>query len=179
MPGSVSSSGPSSTASTPYKIPKKLNSQVWPKEVRPSELEDDEIFDELPRYSFKMYILSHYKILCRPVALKAVQKEKESRLLSRKLDMEMNKGKSLEKPDEIIKEVSINAERDNASDMLAQCRFTLRPEVVEPSSFWHRVSTKWPEVHRSIPLQWSGREHMSKTIELMHNLSNVIKVKGN
>ena len=112
------------------------------------------------------------------MALKAVQKEKESRLLSKKLDMEMSKGKTLEKPDEMIKEVTIHAEKDNASNVLAQCRFNLRPEIVEPSNFWHRVSTKWPEVHRSIPLEWSGRKHMvsSKTIELMHDLSNVIKV---
>ena len=37
-----------STGST-YKSPKKLNSQVWKKSVRPKELEDDEIFDELER----------------------------------------------------------------------------------------------------------------------------------
>lgn len=37
------------SSSTPFKIPKKLNSQVWDKSVRPKELEDDEIFDELER----------------------------------------------------------------------------------------------------------------------------------
>ena len=39
---------PQSAGST-YKIPKKLNSQVWMKSLRPKELEDDEIFDELER----------------------------------------------------------------------------------------------------------------------------------
>ena len=33
----------------PYKIPKKLNSQVWAKDIRPEELQDDDIFDELDR----------------------------------------------------------------------------------------------------------------------------------
>jgi hypothetical protein len=37
------------TPGSTYKIPKKLNSQVWEKSVRPKELEDDEIFDELER----------------------------------------------------------------------------------------------------------------------------------
>lgn len=113
------------------------------------------------------------------MALKAVQREKENRLLARKLDMEQNKGKTLEKPDDPIKEVATMAERDNASDLLATSRFSLRPEVVEPSAYWDRVQYKWPEVHRSLPLQWSGREHMvsSKTIELMHDLSNVLKIE--
>ena len=61
-PSSVQSGTPSSTASTPYNIPKKLNSQVWAKEVRPTELEDDEIFDELERYRLKIFILPNYKI---------------------------------------------------------------------------------------------------------------------
>ena len=33
----------------PYKIPKRSNSSVWGKELRPEELQDDEIFDELSR----------------------------------------------------------------------------------------------------------------------------------
>ena len=32
-----------------FKIPKKSNSAVWDKSVRPIELQDDEIFDELDR----------------------------------------------------------------------------------------------------------------------------------
>jgi hypothetical protein len=111
------------------------------------------------------------------VALQALQREKEKRLLARKLDMEQNKGKTLEKPEDPIKDVATIAEQDNASDLLAASRFCLRPEVVEPSAYWDRVQCKWPEVHRSLPLQWSGREHMvsSKTIELMQDLYNVLK----
>ena len=54
----------------------------------------------------------------------------------------------------------------------------MRPEVVEPKEYWSKVKTKWPEVHRSIPLEWSGRQHMvsSKTIEIMHDLASVLKV---
>ena len=33
----------------PHKIPRKLNSQVWAKDIRPEELQDDDIFDELDR----------------------------------------------------------------------------------------------------------------------------------
>ena len=80
--------------------------------------------------------------------MKAVQREKENRLLARKLDMEQNKGKTLEKPDDPIKEIATIAERDNATDLLAASRFCLRPEVVEPSAYWDRVQYKWPEVHR-------------------------------
>lgn len=40
---------PQSSGSGSFKIPKKLNSQVWERNVRPKELEDDEIFDELER----------------------------------------------------------------------------------------------------------------------------------
>ena len=62
--------------------------------------------------------------------------------------------------------------------MLAQCRFDLRPELVEPRTYFSRVKTKWPQIHRSLPLEWSGREHMvsSKTIELMHDLTSLLKV---
>ena len=90
--------------------------------------------------------------------MQALHREKEKRLLARKLDMEQNKGKTLEKPEDPIKDVATIAEQDNASDLLAASRFCLRPEVVEPSAYWDRVQCKWPEVHRSLPLQWSGRE---------------------
>ena len=92
--------------------------------------------------------------------------------------MEANKGRSFEKPDEAIKVVTTLSEEDNASDKLARARFTLRPEVVEPAAYWSQVTTKWPEVHRSLPLEWSGRQHAvsSKTIELMHDMASLLKV---
>ena len=172
---------PAEGPSTTFRIPKKLNSQVWPKQDRPAALTDDDIFDELERYELT-HIFSNTKeinfLSNRDVALNAVMKEAENRLLAKKLELDQNKGKTLEKPDDAIKEIQTIAERDNASTLLADSRFSLRPEIVEPSAYWHRVQYKWPEVHRSLPLTWSGREHMvsSKTIELMHDLSNVIKV---
>ena len=92
--------------------------------------------------------------------------------------MEANKGRSFEKPDEAIKVVTTLSEEDNASDKLARARFTLRPEVVEPAAYWSQVTAKWPEVHRSLPLEWSGRQHAvsSKTIELMHDMASLLKV---
>jgi hypothetical protein len=110
------------------------------------------------------------------VALKAVIKEKENRLLTKKFEFEQNRGRSFEKPDDPIKTILTEREEDNASTLLASSRYSLRPEVVEPSVYWWRVKTKWPETHRS--LEWSGRQHMvsSKTIELMHDMASVLKV---
>lgn len=105
-------------------------------------------------------------------------KEKDQKLLAKKIEMEANKGRSFEKPDETIKVVTTVAEEDNASDKLAKARFSLRPEVVEPGVYWSQVTIKWPEVHRSLPLEWSGRQHAvsSKTIELMHDMASLLKV---
>ena len=112
------------------------------------------------------------------MALKAVIKEKENRLLTKKFEFEQNRGRSFEKPDDPIKTILTEREEDNASTLLASSRYNLRPEVVEPSVYWSRVKTKWPETHRSLPLEWSGRQHMvsSKTIELMHDMASVLKV---
>ena len=114
------------------------------------------------------------------MALKAILKEKENRLMTRKFEFEQNKGRSFEKPDDPIKTILTEREEDNASTMLASCRYNLRPEVVEPKEYWSKVKTKWPEVHRSLPLEWSGRQHMvsSKTIEIMHDLASVLKVRN-
>ena len=112
------------------------------------------------------------------MALKSVMKEKENKLLAKKIEIEANKGRSFEKPDEAIKIVTTASEQDNASDMLATCRYKLRPEIVEPHAYWSKVTTKWPEIHRSLPLAWSGREHVvsSKTIEIMHDMASLLKV---
>ena len=112
------------------------------------------------------------------MALKSVIKEKENRLLTKKFEFEQNIGRSFEKPDDPIKTILTEREEDNASTLLASSRYSLRPEVVEPSVYWSRVKTKWPETHRSLPLEWSGRQHMvsSKTIELMHDMASVLKV---
>ena len=112
------------------------------------------------------------------MALKSIIKEKENRLLTRKFEFEKNRGRSFEKPDDPIKTIVTQREEDNASSLLASCRYSLRPEVVEPHVYWSKVQTKWPEVHRSLPLEWSGRQHMvsSKTIEIMHDLSSLLKV---
>ena len=51
QPASDKSRSPEARADNrPYKIPKKSNSAVWAKNIRPEELQDDEIFDELERY---------------------------------------------------------------------------------------------------------------------------------
>ena len=105
-------------------------------------------------------------------------KEKENKLLPKKIELEANKGRSFEKPDETIKVVTTVSEEDNASNKLARARFVLRPEVVEPAMYWSQVTIKWPEVHRSLPLDRSGRQHAvsSKTIELMHDMASLLKV---
>ena len=71
------------------------------------------------------------------MALKSIIKEKENRLLTRKFEFEQNKGRS--------------REEDNVYTLLASCRYSLRPEVVEPHIYWSKVKTKWPEVRRSLP----------------------------
>ena len=96
----------------------------------------------------------------------------------RKLEFEQNKGRVFEKPDETIKAIITKVEEDNASDKLASSRFILRPEIVEPSVYWSKVQTKWPEIHRSLPIMWSGRQHAvsSKTVEIMHDMAALLKV---
>ena len=87
------------------------------------------------------------------MALKSVMKEKENKLLAKKIEMEANKGRSFEKPDETIKLVTTVSEEDNASNKLAKARFALRPEVVEPAVYWSQVTIKWPESITEGPLQ--------------------------
>ena len=57
------------------------------------------------------------------------------RLLARKLEIQANKGRSFEKPDEAIKVVTTASEPDNTSDLLAIFRYSLSPEIVEPSVY--------------------------------------------
>ena len=105
-------------------------------------------------------------------------KEKENKLLAKKLELETNRGRTFEKPDEPIPITTTSAEQDNAGTLLASSRFSLRPEIVEPHVYWSKVQTKWPQVHRSLPFEWSGRQHMvsSNTIELMHDMASILKV---
>ena len=56
--------------------------------------------------------------------------------------MEANKGRSIKKPDGAVKVITTAIEQDNASDMLASCRYRLSLEIVEPSVYWHKVTTK-------------------------------------
>ena len=53
------------------------------------------------------------------MAVKAILKEKENRLLTRKFEFEQNRGRSFEKPDDLIKTIVTEKEEDNASILLA------------------------------------------------------------
>ena len=55
-------------------------------------------------------------------------KEAENCLLAKKLELDQNKSKTLEKPCDAIKEIQTIAEKDNASTLLADSRFIFRTE---------------------------------------------------
>ena len=103
----------SSREQEPFKIPKKLNSVIFPKEVRPDWLQEDEAIDELSRGEAS-------NAISQWTMTKALMKQNDLR------EEKVNKTKGALKKDQEIKTVNINTGEDNSKNILHEKRFKLR-----------------------------------------------------
>ena len=143
------------------KIPKKLNSQMFPKDIRPDWLEDDDTIDELTRAE-ALQTISQWNMT------KAMMKQND-------LTEEKNrKSKGSLKKDQEVKKVKVEEGEDDATTILHPQRFILRTPLKKPEDYWSLVPYKWPEVNKKIHLAHLGLDHVisAKTIEMVHDKSD-------
>ena len=143
------------------KIPKKLNSVMFPKEVRPDWLLDDEAIDELTRAE-ALQSISQWNMT------KAMMKQND-------LTEERNrKSKGSLKKDQEIKKIKIEEGEDDATTVLHSQRFSFRTPLKKPEEYWSLVPSKWPQVNKKIYLAHLGLDHVisAKTIEMVHDKSD-------
>ena len=143
------------------KIPKKLNSQMFPKDIRPDWLQDDDTIDELTRAE-ALQTISQWNMT------KAMMKQND-------LTEEKNrKSKGSLKKDQEVKKVKVEEGEDDATTILHPQRFSLRTPLKKPEDYWSLVPCKWPEVNKKIHLAHLGLDHVisAKTIEMVHDKSD-------
>ena len=143
------------------KIPKKLNSVMFPKEVRPDWLLDDESIDELTRAE----------------ALQTISQWNMTKAMMRQNDLteEKNrKSKGSLKKDQEIKKIKVKEGEDDAGTVLHSQRFCFRTPLKKPEDYWSLVPSKWPEVNKKIHLAHLGLDHVisAKTLEMVHDKSD-------
>ena len=125
------------------KIPKKLNSQMFPKDIRPDWLQDDDTIDELTRAE-ALQTISQWNMT------KAMMKQND-------LTEEKNrKSKGSLKKDQEVKKVKVEEGEDDATTILHPQRFSLRTPLKKPEDYWSLVPCKWPEVNKKIHLAHLG-----------------------
>ena len=129
------------------------NSKDFPREDRPDLFKDDKKFDKLS-YETAAKICWEYKQL----------KDKK--------EMKAKKSASLEKADDKLPVVKVEAGEDDAKSLFCDARRVLRPPVVEMKNIMSWYPTKWDEIIRNLPLDiYSLNDSViSKSIELCHNL---------
>ena len=151
----------------PFKIPKKPNSLIFPKDVRPDWLQEDEAIDELSRGEATNAI-SQWSMT------KALMKQNELR------QEKVNKSKGSLKKDQEVKVVKVEAGEDNATTILHPKRFSLRTPLLQPESYWSMMPVKWPETNKKVHLRHLGLDHVisAKTLEMIHDRSDTnIEIK--
>ena len=150
-----------------FKIPKKLNSVIFPKEVRPDWLQDDDAIDELSRGEAA-------NAISQWTMTKALMKQNDLR------EEKANKSKGSLKKDQEIKTVKVSAGEDNAGNLLHDQRFKLRTPLLKPEEYWKLMPVKWPEINKKIHLSHLGLDSVlsAKTIETIHDRSDTnIEIK--
>ena len=120
---------------------------MFPKDVRPPYLQDDEYFN-----SFKP-----------EVALQAVMAWGQTMAVQQS---NMLKEKKAEKATTLktnteVKMVEIKSGQDNATTKFHPQRF-LRPPVVAPEKYWSLFPKKWEEKYYSVYLEDVGLQHPSR-----------------
>ena len=158
-PGSVANRGHSE-----FRIPKKIvNSEKFPKEVRPPHLQDDEIVDAMDLNIVAQQVMKWSEI--------QVMKE------ANEIKAKKNDKNSMKKNTE-IKTVKVEEGEDNATTKFHSQRFCMRTPVVAPNKYWHLYPTEWKEIYYSVHLEHVGLENTlgQKQILLLHNRTNDLKV---
>ena len=143
-----------------------LNSDKWPKDLRPPHLEDDEVFNTLSVEAAANHIMQW--MTTKAMMASNEHKEKRSRSMAGR-----------EKPDEPIKKVKVEAGEDDALSIFHFKRFKLRTPLTDPKDYWHLMPIKWPEVNKSLYLENIGMDNICspKTLEMLHDRSSPIEIK--
>lgn len=129
------------------------NSDDFPAEDRPEMFKDDKKFNRL---SYEM-------------AAKICWENKQ---LKDKKEMKEKKRSSLERSDDKLPMIKIEAGEDDARNVFCEARKKLRPPVVEMKNIMSWYPTKWDHIIRNLPLDiYSLDDSINpKCIELCHNL---------
>ena len=147
-----------------FKIPKFLNSDKFPKDKRPPELEDDELVNAMDTNVVAQMVMKHQELKIMREANEIKTKKAES--------------KSTMKKNTEVKIVKIEAGEDDSTTVLHPKRF-LRPPVLAPSRYWHLFPVEYKEIYYSIHLEHVGLENVlsQKTVALLHDRRNEFKVQ--
>ena len=142
---------------------KKLkNADIFPPSVRPDWLKEDKMINSLPRATVA-------NVIAQSQMTEAINRQ--NKLKEDKAD----KSKGGLRKDEEIKIVKIREGDDNATNILHPQRFSLRPPLVKPESYWDLVPVKWPETNKRLQLAHLGLDHVisARTKEVVHDRSDV------
>ena len=146
-----------------YRIPFK-NSTKFPKDVRPSHLQDDELFDllSLGEVTSQIAMWAQTKAVLESNTLKVKKAEK-----------------GIFKTNTTIKKINVEAGEDDATTIFHPQRYQLRPPVVSMTKVWANYPTHWPEVYYSIDLSDVGLDNVlgQKQKELLHDRRSQIQIK--
>ena len=141
---------------------KLKNSDIFPASVRPDWLKEDKMINSLPRATVA-------NVIAQSQMTEAINRQ--NKLKEDKAD----KSKGGLRKDEEIKTVLVKEGEDNATHVLHPQRFSLRPPLVKPESYWDLVPVKWPETNKRLQLAHLGLDHMisARTKEVVHDRSDV------
>ena len=158
---------PTEESLSSYKIPKKPNSVIFPREVRPDWLKEDEQINELTRGE-AAHAISQWNMTSALIKQNELKEEKA------------NKTKGSLKKDQEVKTVKVEAGEDNASSSLHKQHFMFRTPLLKPESYWQMYPVKWPETNKRVHLAHLGLDHVisAKTLEMIHDRSDMnIEIK--
>ena len=145
-------------------IPKKKlrNSDLFPSSVRPDWLKEDKTINSLPRATVANIIAQ------------SQMTEAMNRQIKMKED-KADKSKGGLRKDEDVKIISVREGDDNATNTLHPQRFSLRPPLVKPDSYWDLIPVKWPETNKRLQLAHLGLDHVisARTKEVVHDRSDI------
>ena len=142
---------------------KKLrNSDLFPSSVRPDWLKEDKKINSLPRATVA-------NVIAQSQMTEAINRQ-----IKMKED-KADKSKGGLRKDEDVKTITIKEGDDNATNILHPQRFSLRPPLLKPESYWDLVPVKWPETNKRLQLAHLGLDHVisARTKEVVHDRSDV------
>lgn len=142
---------------------KKLrNSDLFPSSVRPDWLKEDKTINSLPRATVA-------NVIAQSQMTEAINRQ-----IKMKED-KADKSKGGLRKDEDVKTITVKEGDDNATNILHPQRFSLRPPLLKPESYWDLVPVKWPETNKRLQLAHLGLDHVisARTKEVVHDRSDV------